>query len=354
LKINLLSGEQQRQLIDTAQVFEAWRLAEQERQRRFSGSMRWVERDGKAYLLRKIGNSETSLGPRNAESEESYSNFQTGRKKCHRRLAHLSRRLDEMAPVNKAMGLGRVPVIAARILRECDRKGLLGRQIIVVGTNALFAYEARAGLRLSAGLVATGDMDFLLDARRRLTVAAREISTMGLLGLLRKIDRSFEPRHNNDFRVINEEGYSVDLIRPEPRNPIFDPSSDRPDDLAGAPIEGLGWLLSAPRLSAAAIDENGYPVQIICVDPRIFALHKMWLSGRADRDPLKKQRDRDQAAAAAEIAITHLGLSFEDEALNALPKSLREQAAQLEPYRQGVERGHEGFEEEPTRLSPKW
>jgi Nucleotidyltransferase len=55
----------------------------------------------------------------------------------------VARRLDHMAQVNRALGLGRMPTIAARILRELDREGLLGAHIIVAGANALYAYEAR-------------------------------------------------------------------------------------------------------------------------------------------------------------------------------------------------------------------
>jgi hypothetical protein len=49
------------------------------------------------------------------------------------------------AAVNRALGLGRVPLMNARIIRALDKSGLLGAGIRVVGTNAIYAYEAIAG-----------------------------------------------------------------------------------------------------------------------------------------------------------------------------------------------------------------
>jgi hypothetical protein len=143
LKIMNLSGEQRRQLIDTQQAYDAWRAAKADSNRRFAGSMRWGERNGKEYLLRKIGKTERSLGFRSKETEAAYEAFLRGRSENSDRLAGLSERLDKLAPVNVAMGLGRMPSIGARIVRACDEQGLLGEQLIVVGMNAMFAYEVQ-------------------------------------------------------------------------------------------------------------------------------------------------------------------------------------------------------------------
>ena len=191
MEISDLNGDQRRQLIDAGQLFETLREADLEYRRRFEGSMRWVQRDGAAYLLRKIGRSERSLGPRTDRTEAAHKAFVEGKTAADERRRNLRKRLEELSPINRAMGLGRIPAIAGRILRSLDREGLLGEQIVVVGTNALFAYEAAAGVRLSSDLVATADIDFLLDARRRLSLAVHTVREQGLIGLLRKVDRTF-------------------------------------------------------------------------------------------------------------------------------------------------------------------
>ena len=295
--------------------------------------MRWGDRNGTEYLLRKIGKTETSLGVRSKETEATYEAFLRGRDNNKNRLKGLSARIDELAPVNIAMGLARVPSIAARILRACDERGLLGEQLVVVGTNALYAYEVLAGVHVDSGLVASGDIDLLYDARRHISLTVRGISTSGLIGLLQEVDGSFAPTNPRSFRAANKSGYLVDLIRPEAKDVFRDrlPTAltDLPDDLEGAAIFGLGWLVNSPKLEAIAVDEKGYPVRLVVIDPRAFALHKAWMSNRKDREPLKAVRDLEQAKAAAIIAARYLKKSFDGPELTALPSALRELAPKL-------------------------
>ncbi|ANT51173.1 GSU2403 family nucleotidyltransferase fold protein [Mesorhizobium amorphae] len=331
-----LVGEQRRQFIDTQQVYEAWLGAEDEHQRRFVGSMRWVERNGADYLLRKIRQAETSLGPRSEQTEKAFAAFSEGRARNKDLLAGLSDRLDSLAKVNVAMGLGRMPAIAARILRRCAETNLLGRQLFVVGTNALFAYEALAGVQISSDLVATGDIDLLLDSRRRISFVTEEkITQSGLIGVLRKVDKSFKPLQPRAFRATNRDGYLVDLIRPQARNVLKDkaPTSitSIAEDLEGAPMDGLQWLINAPKTDAIAIDERGYPVKIPTIDPRIFALHKAWLARRPDRSAVKATRDREQSITAALIAKQYLSLPLDSEYLGGFPAPLREAAVSTLP-----------------------
>ncbi|MDX8534360.1 nucleotidyltransferase domain-containing protein [Mesorhizobium sp. VK25A] len=326
-----LTSEQRRQLIDTQQVYEAWLGADDERQRRFAGSMRWAERNGTEYLLRKFRQTENSLGPRSGETEKSFAAFSEGRERNKDVLVGLSDRLNRLAKVNVAMGLGRVPAIAARILRRCADTNLLGRQLLVVGTNALFAYEALAGVRIASGLTATGDIDLLFDSRRRISfVTSEKITQSGLIGVLRKVDRSFRPLQPRAFRATNRDGYLVDLIRPQARNLLKDnaPTSitSLEDGLDGAPMDGLQWPVNAPKTEAIAIDERGYPVRMPTIDPRMFALHKAWLARRPDRSAVKATRDREQAEAAALIATSYLQLPFDGSYLQGFPASLREAA----------------------------
>lgn len=327
-----LTGEQRRQLIDTQQVYETWLHADAERQRRFAGSMRWVERNGGEYLLRKVRQIETSLGPKGNQTEKAFAAFSEGRGQNKDLLAGLSDRLNGLAKVNVAMGLGRVPAIAARILRRCAETDLLGKQLLVVGTNALFAYEALAGVQVTSGLTATGDIDLLFDSRRRISfVTGERVSQSGLIGVLRKVDRSFKPLQPRAFRATNRDGYLVDLIRPQARHVLKEkaPTSITPlaDDLDSAPMEGLQWLVNAPKVEAVAIDERGYPVRIPTVDPRMFALHKAWLAMRPDRSAVKAVRDREQAEVAARIATDYLALPLDSEHLKGLPAALLDAAA---------------------------
>jgi hypothetical protein len=197
----------------------------------------------------------------------------------------------------------------------------------------MFVYEVQAGVQIESWLVATADIDLLYDARRRISLAVAGLSAAGLIGLLKTVDGSFAPARPRGFRAANRDGYLVDLIRPEAKDVFRDrlPTalSDLPDDLEGAAIFGLTWLINSPRLEAVVLDERGYPARLVAIDPRAFALHKAWLSRREDREPLKAVRDLEQAKAAATIATEYLKKSFDSADLSALPNALRELAPQL-------------------------
>jgi len=68
--------------------------------------------------------------------------------------------------------------------------------------------------------------------------------------------------------------------------------------------------------------ENGYPVRFIVPDPRVFALHKIWLSVQPTRDPVKRKRDYHQGEAIGRLAMDYLNLSFNDATIAKLPHEL--------------------------------
>lgn len=326
MQVRELSNEQRRQLVDVEQTYASWR----ETHRVFlhsyggpyQGSMRWVKVKGKDYLYRKIGDVQKSLGPRSAETERIKDDYMQGRARLRERRGRLRDRLKAMAPVNRALRLNRVPDPLCRILRLLDDYRLLGEHLTVVGTNALFAYEIAAGVQFGAGLLATGDIDFLTDARRKASFAASRDKAEGVLGLLRRVDRSFE-RQARSYVAANADGYMVDLICPEqgPRRSARALGTDE-TDLTPVEIIGLDWLLNAPKFERMAIGQDGLPTPIVCLDPQVFALHKLWLSRRGDREPAKKRRDADQACAVAAVAQTYFGKDFKGKELSALPSEL--------------------------------
>ena len=318
-----LKNSQSRQFVDVVQVFEAWEDSRAELARRFAGSMRWVERKGHVYLLRKRARSEASLGRKTEKTEETYRAFRDGRDAERNRFRELDARLKEMAPVNRALRLNRVPLITARILRHLASAQVLGRNISVVGTNSLYLYEALAGVQLRSDLLATGDVDLLWDARQSLSLSVSDFRREGVIGYLKRADRSFRRGGGQHHSAINQHGFMVDLI-----HPIGDRLATRDDgandeDLVGAGSEGLEWLVNAPKVDGVVIAEDGIPLRCWSVDPRAFALHKAWVAGRADREPVRRIRDRAQSREVARIARHYLGMKMSDPALSALPSFMR-------------------------------
>jgi hypothetical protein len=328
-----LNGQQVRQLIDMKQLYETLLQAEVDEARNFKGSMSWKRVHGRDYLYRKRSDEWKSVGPRSPDTERVYAQFTDGRRAAKDRIKNLKRQVEAMAPICRAMGLGRVPSIAARILRRLDQQRIIGHGLVVVGTHALFAYESLVSAHFATEHVATADIDLLFDARVSLKLVAPELKESGLIGLLQKVDRSFAAPPGS-FRAANDDGFLVDLIMPQPRQPSRAPSrrqiGDRNSDQVAAEIEGLDWLQDSGVVSEIVIDEKGFPARILAPDPRAFAVHKAWLSRRPDREPGKKRRDLAQARAVAGMVHDYLpAMPFDDEALQAFPAKVRAESLAL-------------------------
>jgi hypothetical protein len=333
-----LSNEQVRQAVDTEQVFAAYRDAEREFANRYSGSMNWRAINGTDYLYRIKGKVQKSLGARSPSTVSAYKAFRNGRESIAARLKQLTARLNGLAPVNQALRLGRVPQITARILRTLREKNLLGNSLCVVGTNALFAYERLCAVQIESSVLATADVDLLFDTRRQLKLASPDLRAEGLMGLLKKVDKTFSLAGRGSYRAVNADGYLVDLICSTPRDRVTSSSrrhvaGDDDNDLSAIEIEGLSWLINSPKCSQVVIDERGFPLEIVSPDPRVFALHKLWLSKREDRDPGKRQRDLSQARLIAALLRERMPMmKFDDQSeLSALPLELRKGIGELAP-----------------------
>lgn len=311
-----LSNEQRRQLIDVQQAYGAWRPAAVELAA--LGTLRAQSSKGKRYIYEVHGTVRKSLGRETQALIRRKAQHDTRRATLQRTVRDLTKRLDEMAPVNRALGLGRIPTIAARIIRELDREGLLGSHVIVAGTNALYAYETATGTILPADYVATTDADLLWDTKQSLLLAATGVRREGLMGILRRVDRSFVPDYG--FNATNSAGYIVDLICPETDDIT---TMKAGADLEATPMPGTQWLLAAPQFEQVVIGGDGWPLRIVVPEPRTFALHKLWVAARDDRSPLKRPRDRAHAKVVAELVTTYLRTPLRAKDMPWLPKELR-------------------------------
>ncbi|MEP7248083.1 MAG: nucleotidyltransferase domain-containing protein [Gammaproteobacteria bacterium] len=311
-----LTNEQRRQLIDAQQLYASWRPASAELER--MGSLIWQTSKGRRYLTEQHGRVRKSLGRETPELRAKKDAHDQKRKALTTKVKGLKKRLDQMAPVNRALKLGRMPTIAANILRELDRENLLGSHIIVAGTNALYAYEGATGTLLDSQHVATTDADLLWDSNQSLLLAATGVPREGLLGILRRADKTFKSDYG--LNPTNDDGYIVDLLCAETDN--FQ-TMKVDADVEATKMPGVQWLLSSPQLEAIVIAEDGYPVRVVVPDPRTFALHKLWVSRRPDRQTLKRPRDATHAEVVAELAKRYLQQPLVIKEMVGLPKELK-------------------------------
>lgn len=319
-----MSHQQRLALVNTAQLFAAWREA-RGHSASYAYGLRWKTIHGQRRLFRqrdRLGNGRV-VAVSAEEAERLLREFHEAKGRAEQRLEAMNLKVEEQARLNKALRVARAPEVVARICNALDAAGM-AKDFTIVGTNAMFAYEASAGVLFFSELLASGDIDLLFDARRKLTLASKKLGAEGLTGLLKKADRSFRPLTKRNFRAVNDEGFLVDLITPARGMADKDDVSFAPDDLVAAEVPGLQWLVNSPKMDAVVADEKGRPFLMRVPDPRAFALHKAWLSQRPDREPLKKPRDLAQARAVAQAVREHMPqLPFVLDRLGALHSDVR-------------------------------
>ena len=158
---------QSRESIDIEQIYQVWRQTNRQYLASYRGGMGWKTVAGKEYLYRitnRTGGAK-SLGPRSPETESLHTKFHEGKIRAKERLQSLAASLQIKAGAAQAAKIARVPAIVANVLRKLDQEESLGKNLTVIGTNAVYAYEAAAGCMVDTGLTATTDCDFIRLAR---------------------------------------------------------------------------------------------------------------------------------------------------------------------------------------------
>jgi len=301
-----------RQYIDAVATFEAWEEARQEAAQ-VRGGMYWHAGPRAApqarYLVRTTpAGAETSLGPQTLETQAMYDRFMQRKQESAERMAGLKAALDQHRRLNRALRVGRVePLVVNLLARLADTQ--LSPHFRVVGTHALYAYEAAAGVRLDAGALATHHIDLLWDTHKRIQFAtqlARVDSSM--LGVLKKVDNTFRIKQRQKYTAVNKDGFEVDINRRERTEdaPHAIQLSDEDDDFSVAQARRANVLLDAPEFSAVIVATNGTMARMNTVAPATFVAFKRWLAGQRDRDPLKRRRDELQAAVVQRLVDEYL------------------------------------------------
>jgi hypothetical protein len=327
MRFSELSGNQLRVSVDFRQTYEAYREAHHNAAR-YAGGMGWKVVGGRDYLIKVVNRrgGTKSLGPRSSETEALYADFVAGKARAKEREAALAQSVKEFAGMAKGVFLNRVPSIVTATLRKLDKYGLLGKNLVVIGTNAMYGYESLAGVQFDAGLIATTDVDLLWDARAtlKLVLLDEAVAEAGVLAILQKVDRSFEPLIQGGFRAVNKRGFFVDLVKQAPSPPWKpgEPARLAEGDLTPSWLPNIKWLLASEKFQSVVIGQDGLPAPMVSPDPRAFAVYKQWLSEQPDREPGKKMRDRQQAAATITLVrekFPHLPLDANAERMFQTP-----------------------------------
>jgi hypothetical protein len=298
-----LSDAQKRQYIDAEAAFSALEDALAEAQT-VRGGMIWRTQNGTDYLIRTSpARTQKSLGPRNPTLEKIYADFLLRKQSAEDRVKALKAAVLQQQRLNRALRVGRTPKDVILILQAIAQAGL-SQHFLTVGTNALYAYESAAGVRVQSDATATRDIDLLFDTRQRLQFATQlKRLDSSFLAVLHKADKSFRVRQRQRYTAVNQDGFEVDVIRRMAKdgNPHPMALSDHEDELWPVQIPSGEALVAAKRFSAVVVGTDGSMARMTTPAPDDFARIKSKLAQRHDRDPLKASKDALQAKVVNDL-----------------------------------------------------
>ncbi|MGE3690504.1 MAG: GSU2403 family nucleotidyltransferase fold protein [Novosphingobium sp.] len=302
--IRPFTDEQARALINLRQRHEVWAEAEAALFR-LPYDLRRKTVAGRSYLYEIEGRSGNgkSLGLWNPEKESRFLAYRAQKAELKQRREQAREVLNESSRLARALRLPMLSSDAGPILREADRRGLLGSELLVIGTNCMAAYAIEAGGVILGTPDETEDFDLAWIAEE-LADEAR------LWEMLKAVDPTFAINSERDFQARNARAYEVELLVAPSRAATM-ATGDRPRPVA---LPEQEWLLMGRRVEQVLPCRDGTPARIVAPDPRWFALHKLWLAGQAKRNSLKRPKDRKQGIALLDAiaeAMPHYPLDAE-------------------------------------------
>ncbi len=304
-----IGNEARRQYVDAQATFTAWEEATR-RAAEVRGGMYWRRQGNAEYLVRTSAqNSQKSLGPRSEKNEAIFNKFTSTKEGLEARRDQLSKALIQHQRLNRALFVGRAPQILVEILNALDKFGI-AENFVVIGTHALYAYEAAAGIRFeSTEALATRDVDLLWDTRKRIHFFTKmERLGSSMLGILQKVDKTFEIRDDQRYTAVNSRGFEVDILRREASEGDPHPLllTEDEGDFIVVQAKKAGFLLDAKPFSAMIVSPSGYMARMNTVSPVVFAKFKRWMAKQSSRDEMKVDRDRLQADLVEQLVEEYL------------------------------------------------
>jgi len=300
-----------RQAIDSAAIFQAWLTAAADT-RRFAGGMYFKREGGYEYLVKTApDNRQQRLGRRSPETEATYQAFLDDKQAAQERSRSLGDALHEAERMNRALKVGRAPNLVVEVLGALEAAGL-SPHFTVVGTHALYAYEAAASVRIEAGAMATQDVDLLWDARKRVQfVGAMDRLDSSMLKLLQRVDPSFRRMDTQLESVINDKGFMIDFLRRmavdgDPHPFRF---TDDEDDIWPVQAARAEAFLNTPRFEQPIVSVTGRMALMRTIAPQVFVDFKRWMSELKERPAAKRRRDQLQANIVQQLLDERLLLA---------------------------------------------
>jgi hypothetical protein len=282
------SDEQARVIVNLEQAYQVW----METLRTLNDmpyNMRIKEVSGREYLYEvtdRLGTMK-SKGPLNPAKQADFDHYKSEKSALKDRLTQSKATLKEQGSLYRALRLPMLPVEAGKILREADRMRFLGKQAMVVGTNALIAYALEAN-----GFIRDAP-DTTMDFDMALTAIEADDDRPTLWKVLKEVDATYTVNAERPFQARNAKAYEIEIVA-APSRAGGQIARDRPRPV---PLPEQEWLLNGRPIDRVVGVRDGEAARMVVPDPRWFALQKLWMAQKPERNPQKRPKDRKQGIA---------------------------------------------------------
>lgn len=276
----------------------------------FSYKMLWQKQKNNKELLVKENlatHKREYLGERSEQTEQIRFDFENQKSDIKQRLLELKTKMIKDQKLNKLEGIARAPKELVAIFRKINELQM-DNKIIVIGTNSLYAYEARASVFIEDEHLSTHDIDLLNKRDKGISfIFLDAVPTLKAIDFLHSIDKSFEQNKKIPYRFENTRGVWVELI-----NPVSDSikiesyANNIFSDVISLAMNGMQWLNNSRTFKEMIIGENGECANITTIHPLEYAIFKNWLSQQNDRDRGKHFRDLEQSKLVTDLIKNYL------------------------------------------------
>lgn len=315
MNFQAFSDEQARVIVNLDQAYQVWMDALRTLNN-MPYNMRIKEISGREYLYEVTDRrgSMKSKGPLDADKKADFDQYKAEKADLKDLLARSRETLKEQASLYRALRLPMLPAEAGKILREADRLRFLGEQAMVVGTNALIAYALEANGFIRDAPDATLDFDMAL------TCAEADESRPTLWKVLKEADTTYSVNTERPFQARNAKAYEVEILS-APSRSGGQIAQDRPRPI---PLPEQEWLLNGRPVDRVVGVRDGDAARMVVPDPRWFALQKLWLAEKPERNIQKKDKDRKQGNALLDaIWLSMRHFTLDNDFYAELPDALR-------------------------------
>lgn len=278
-----LDGLRHLQNLQGAYVY--WRDLKTEFDKLNSSHYLWRKRKEKKYLYQifKTG-EEIYIGSENELNLNLVKNHEQKEKDLKQQVddalvnaAHYSRQL-------QALHYGFIDPKAAKFLRVLDQHGLIGNNLMVVGSPCLAVYLSMAGVYPYKQLDATADIDFTWLKEGP-----------DLLPILNKV-ANLKKHEFKHYKAIGVQGFEIDVLAaPSVKNMV------KNQTLKPSILPEQQWLLIGKPVDLVVVAADGSACRMVVPDPRYFALQKLWMGQSEHRNPLKRPKDTRQGQLVLDI-----------------------------------------------------